>query len=274
MTNISVINLNDDDDDDNDEKSNSSSPINNNNNNNNIGTKKPSYWLWKSFQLLDIRRRVAAASYFNKNEAARQHSPPPHVDDHRNQFEANPTRNTIKLINQKGGKVNAGGCINLDRFVKPFINKLAMKLSCCACCCFYPKYKRKVDNIYPHRRQVDAPLVKNEVDKLQYYVTVHPEKLAKIGDCLYHHLKRGLNDKNRNYVKNTIEAVEKILVVIQPQNLSYFAPYYFKIIQKLLEQSGSSSTSGTLVRSGSAGKKHFDYALHIAHYSEHLYFST
>lgn len=124
------------------------------------------------------------------------------------------------------------------------LRKAAMKLSCCACCCFYPKYKRKVDNIYP-RRQVDAPLVKNEVDKLQYYVTVHPEKLAKIGECLYHNLKRGLNgaQKNRNYVKNTIEAVEKILLVITPQNLNYFAPYYLKIINKLLEQSGSSSSS-------------------------------
>lgn len=140
----------------------------------------------------------------------------------------------------------------LERSVlKPHLNKI-MKLSCCACCCFYPKYKRKVDNIYP--RQVDSPLVKNEVDKLQYYVTVHPEKLSKIGDCLYHNLKRGLNGahKNRNYVKNTIEAVEKILVVITPQNLNYFAAYYLKIIQKLLEQSGSSA-GGTLAQSSSGG---------------------
>lgn len=130
--------------------------------------------------------------------------------------------------------------IGLKAKSKPFIRKI-MRLSCCACCCFYPKYKRKVDNIYP--RNVDAPLVKNEVDKLQYYVTVHPEKLSKIGDCLYHNLKRGLNGahRNRNYAINTIEAVEKILVVISPQNLNYFAAYYFKIIQKLLEQSGSNS---------------------------------
>jgi hypothetical protein len=96
-------------------------------------------------------------------------------------------------------------------------------MSCCACCCFYPKYKRKVDNIYP--RVYDANLVKNEVDKLQYYVTVHPEKLSKIGEYLYHNLKKGLNggSKYRNYVKNTIEAVDKILQVTTPQNLNYYA---------------------------------------------------
>jgi hypothetical protein len=117
-------------------------------------------------------------------------------------------------------------------------------MSCCACCCFYPKYKRKVDNIYP--RSPDAPLVKNEVDKLQYYVQIHPEKLSKIGDYLYQNLKWGLSGayKNRNYVKNTIEAVDKILLVITPQNLNYYAVNYLKIIQKLLEQ-GSSGGGGS-----------------------------
>jgi hypothetical protein len=112
-------------------------------------------------------------------------------------------------------------------------------MSCCACCCFYPKYKRKVDNIYP--RSLDAPLIKNEVDKLQYYVSVHPEKLSKIGDYLYQNLKWALSGsyKNRNYVKNTVEAVEKILIVITPQNLNYYASNYLKIIQKLLEQGGA-----------------------------------
>ena len=109
-------------------------------------------------------------------------------------------------------------------------------MSCCACCCFYPKYKRKVDNIYP--RSYDLPLVKTEVEKLQYYVRQHPEKLSKIGEYLYQHLKWGLNGtyKNRNYVKNTVEAVDKILFVITPQNLNYYAANYLKIIQKLLEQ--------------------------------------
>jgi hypothetical protein len=126
--------------------------------------------------------------------------------------------------------------------------------TCCACCCFYPKYKRKVDNIYP--RNYDAPLIKNEVDKLQYYVTVHPEKLSKIGDYLYQNLKWGLNgsDKNRNYVKNTVEAVEKILFVITPQNLNYYAPNCLKIIQKLLEQGGAGAkASGGIPRVVSNG---------------------
>ena len=111
--------------------------------------------------------------------------------------------------------------------------------SCCACCCFYPKYKRKVDNIYP--RSLDAPLNKPEVDKLQYYVKIHPEKLSKIGDYLYQNLKWGLNGtyKNKNYVKNTIEAVDKILMAITPQNLNYYANSYLRIIQKLLEQGGA-----------------------------------
>ncbi len=109
-------------------------------------------------------------------------------------------------------------------------------MSCCACCCFYPKYKRKVDNIYP--RSLDAPLIKIELEKLTYYVKQHPEKLSKVGDFLYQHLKWGLQGsyKNRTYVKNTIEAVDKILLVITPQNLNYYAANYFKIIQKLLEQ--------------------------------------
>ena len=109
-------------------------------------------------------------------------------------------------------------------------------MSCCACCCFYPKYKRKVDNIYP--RSYDLSLVKIEVEKLQYYVQQHPEKLSKIGEYFYQHLKWGLNGtyKNRNYVKNTVEAVDKILLVITPQNLNYYAANYLKIIQKLLEQ--------------------------------------
>lgn len=187
-------------------------------------TKSQTSWVWKSLRILS-----------DDKKAIRKH------------------QNSSSNCNIKKGNLSLNcGRQQLDQLVKPILTKLTMKLSCCACCCFYPKYKRKVDNIYP--RQVDAPLVKNEVDKLQYYVTVHPEKLSKIGDCLYHNLKRGLNGahKNRNYVKNTIEAVEKILVVITPQNLNYFAPYYLKIIQKLLEHSGSSSASGTLVRSTSA----------------------
>ncbi len=117
-------------------------------------------------------------------------------------------------------------------------------MSCCACCCFYPKYKRKVDNIYP--RPYDAPLIKIELEKLTYYVKQHPEKLSKVGDYLYQHLKWGLQGsyKSRNYVKNTIEAVDKILLVITPQNLNYYAANYFKIIQKLLEQ-GANQMSGT-----------------------------
>ena len=118
--------------------------------------------------------------------------------------------------------------------------------SCCcayAYCCFYPKYKRKVDHIYP--RNLDAPLVKPEVDKLQYYVQIHPEKLSKIADYLYLNLKWGLNGtyRNRNYVKNTIEAADKILLAITPQNLNYYATSYLKIIQKLLEQGGQGQTA-------------------------------
>ena len=116
-------------------------------------------------------------------------------------------------------------------------------MSCCACCCFYPKYKRKVDSIYP--RNLEAALIKIEVEKLQYYVKQHPEKLSKIGDYLYQNLKWGLN-KNRNYVKNTIEAVDKILLVITPQNLNYYASNYLKIIQKLLEPGGMGMSSASI----------------------------
>lgn len=114
-----------------------------------------------------------------------------------------------------------------------------------------------MDNIYP--RQIDDPLIKNEVDKLQYYVTTHPEKLSKIGEYLYQYLKYGLHSyKNRNYVKNTVEAVEKVLVATAPQNLNYYAPNCLKIIQKLLEQGGvggrMSGASDTLMtRAHSSG---------------------
>ena len=109
-------------------------------------------------------------------------------------------------------------------------------MSCCTCCCFYPKYKRKVDNIYP--RSPEGNLVKNEIDKLQYYSCQHPEKLSKIGDYLYQNLKWGLNGryKNRNYVNNTMEAVDKILVVIGSEYINFYATSYLKMIQKLLEQ--------------------------------------
>lgn len=227
---------------------------------------KKSNWLWKSLRFVDFRRRVRVvvgdddAHEPHSRARSHDHRPPHDVTTTTSPPTITTTTTEQPTIHRQFKSFNYNNNHNQfhlglsDRFVKPLIDKLAMKLSCCACCCFYPKYKRKVDNIYP--RQVDAPLVKNEVDKLQYYVTVHPEKLSKIGDCLYHNLKRGLNGahKNRNYVKNTIEAVEKILVVITPQNLNYFAPYYLKIIQKLLEQSGSSSTNATLVRSASAGK--------------------
>lgn len=116
-------------------------------------------------------------------------------------------------------------------------------MSCCACCCFYPKYKRRVDNIYP--RNLDLPLIKAEVDKLQYYAKIHPEKLSKIGEYLYQNLKWGLSGtyKNKNYVKNTVEAVDKILLVITPQDLNYYAGNYLKIVKKLLEQVGASTIS-------------------------------
>lgn len=108
--------------------------------------------------------------------------------------------------------------------------------SCCPFCCFYPNYKRKVDSIYP--RNLDGNLVKNEIDKLQYYSCQHPEKLSKIGDYLYQNLKWGLNGsyKNKNYVRNTMEAVDKILIIISPEYLNFYANSYLKMIQKLLEQ--------------------------------------
>jgi hypothetical protein len=109
-------------------------------------------------------------------------------------------------------------------------------MSCCTCCCFYPKYKRKVDSIYP--RSYEGNLIKNEIDKLQYYSCQHPEKLSKIGDYLYQNLKWGLNGRyrNKNYVRNTIEAVDKILIVIGCEYLNFYANSYLKMIQKLLEQ--------------------------------------
>lgn len=108
-------------------------------------------------------------------------------------------------------------------------------MSCFMCCCFYPKYKRKVDSIYP--RSPEGNLVKNEIDKLQYYSCQHPEKLSKIGDYLYQNLKWGLNGryKNKNYVHNTIEAVDRILMVIGAECINYYANSYLKMIQKLLE---------------------------------------
>ena len=124
--------------------------------------------------------------------------------------------------------------------------------SCCACCCFYPKYKRRVDSIYA--RSLDAPLVKTEVDKLQYYAKIHPEKLSKIGDYLYQNLKWGLSGtyKNRNYVKNTVTAVDKILLVITPQDLNYYAGNYLKIVKKLLEQQQTDTTTTTAPANGIA----------------------
>lgn len=134
-------------------------------------------------------------------------------------------------------------------------------MSCCACCCFYPKYKRKVDNIYP--RSYELPLVKIEVEKLQYYVRQHPEKLSKIGEYLYQHLKWSLNGsyKNRNYVKNTVEAVEKILSVITPQNLNYYASNYLKMIQKLLEQgaTGINNDPTALNSTSNANSEYLEY---------------
>ena len=109
-------------------------------------------------------------------------------------------------------------------------------MSCFTCCCFYPKYKRKVDSIYP--RSPEGNLVKNEIDKLQYYSCQHPEKLSKIGEYLYQNLKWGLNGryKNQNYVRNTIEAVDRILMVIGAEYINFYANSYLKMIQKLLEQ--------------------------------------
>jgi hypothetical protein len=80
--------------------------------------------------------------------------------------------------------------------------------------------------------------VKNEVDKLQYYSCQHPEKLSKIGEYLYQNLKWGINHtyKYKIYTKNTIEAFDKILLVISPDYLNFYAINYLKMIQKLLEQ--------------------------------------
>lgn len=109
-------------------------------------------------------------------------------------------------------------------------------MSFLGCCCFYPKYKTKVDKIYP--RDANLDLIKSEIDKLNYYVRQHPEKLSKIAEYLYQNLKWGLAGryKNQKYVSNTMEAVDGILIILRPDTINAFTSNYLKIIQRLLEQ--------------------------------------
>lgn len=109
-------------------------------------------------------------------------------------------------------------------------------MSYLACCCFYPKYKRKVDNIYPRNPELD--LIQSEMTKLRYYASTHPEKLSKIAEYLYQNLKWGISGRyrNKNYVKSTIQAVDTILLEINADQLNIYTSNYLKIIQKLLDQ--------------------------------------
>ncbi|XP_028391452.1 protein EFR3 homolog B-like [Dendronephthya gigantea] len=106
------------------------------------------------------------------------------------------------------------------------------------CSCFgqlRPKYKRKVDQIFP--RDARDGLVKSNMDKLIFYALSSPEKLDRIGAYLNRKLESHIYWRRYGFVLITMEAMEQLLSACHAPDINLFVASFLKMVQKLLESS-------------------------------------
>ena len=106
------------------------------------------------------------------------------------------------------------------------------------CSCFgqlRPKYKRKVDQIFP--RDAKDGLVKSNMDKLIFYALSSPEKLDRIGAYLARKLESHIYWKRYEFVLITMEAMEQLLSACHAPDINLFVASFLKMVQALLESS-------------------------------------
>ena len=106
------------------------------------------------------------------------------------------------------------------------------------CSCFgqlRPKYKRKVDQIFP--RDARDGLVKSNMDKLIFYALSSPEKLDRIGAYLARKLESHIYWKRYEFVLITMEAMEQLLSACHAPDINLFVASFLKMVQALLESS-------------------------------------
>ena len=104
------------------------------------------------------------------------------------------------------------------------------------CSCFgqlRPKYKRKVDQIFP--RDARDGLVKSNMDKLIFYALSSPEKLDRIGAYLARKLESHIYWKRYEFVLITMEAMEQLLSACHAPDINLFVASFLKMVQALLE---------------------------------------
>ena len=106
------------------------------------------------------------------------------------------------------------------------------------CSCFgqlRPKYKRKVDQIFP--RDARDGLVKSNMDKLIFYALSSPEKLDRIGAYLARKLESHIYWRRYGFVLITMEAMEQLLSACHAPDINLFVASFLKMVQALLESS-------------------------------------
>lgn len=106
------------------------------------------------------------------------------------------------------------------------------------CSCFgqlRPKYKRKVDQIFP--RDARAGLVKSNMDKLIFYALSSPEKLDRIGAYLKRKLQSHIYWRRYEFVLITMEAMEQLLSACHAPDINLFVASFLNMVQALLESS-------------------------------------
>lgn len=104
------------------------------------------------------------------------------------------------------------------------------------CSCFgqlRPKYKRKVDQIFP--RDARDGLLKSNMDKLIFYTLSSPEKLDRIGAYFARKLESHIYWKRYEFVLITMEAMEQLLSTCHAPDINLFVASFLKMVQALLE---------------------------------------
>ena len=109
--------------------------------------------------------------------------------------------------------------------------------SCLCCGKCKPRYKRLVDNIFPHSQE--NGLVRSEMQKLTYYAVSAPEKLDRIGVYLADRLTRNIQRKRDAPVFIAMEALNQLLLACHQQQINLFVESFLKMVATLLESDNS-----------------------------------
>ncbi|XP_046846972.1 protein EFR3 homolog B-like [Xenia sp. Carnegie-2017] len=104
------------------------------------------------------------------------------------------------------------------------------------CSCFgklRPKYKRKVDQIFP--RDANDGLDKSNMDKLIFYAISSSEKLDRIGAYVAKKLESYVYWRRNDFAVITMEAMEQLLSACHASDINLFVASFLKMVQVLLE---------------------------------------